>query len=217
MVSVTFIIPVMKERVLKKTWQRVTAQLDWRHKWIFGGELNFIEQTTDKQGGVPRHMTQVPLEWHQCRDVHLNVADPWLMNPAQRLRGSLKFSWTNARENPMELIACRLDRLYIPMDWLDRVESYSIVRGTRQSEHAPYVMNLDMSNGEAAFNQCGLDLWRVNTSLLQEDGMKKRIQEIWTQQQQETRRGGVAKLLRCLDLTRKLLRQAGKDSAKRRR
>lgn len=52
-------------RERRLTWARACSQLDVRYRWVFGGDLNFIEQSADKQGGVPRHFTSVSMEWHE--------------------------------------------------------------------------------------------------------------------------------------------------------
>lgn len=114
------------ERERKALWCRLQAQLDVRLKWIMGGDYNFIEETTDKFGGVPPHVKHVSLEWHDIRDLHLLICDPWVLHPAQRRRGSLRFSWTNERDNPTDLIGCRLDRIYVPLSWVENVVQYGL-------------------------------------------------------------------------------------------
>lgn len=46
-------------------WVRVCSQLDVRYRWVFGGDLNFIEQSADKQGGVFRYFISVFMEWYE--------------------------------------------------------------------------------------------------------------------------------------------------------
>lgn len=113
-------------RERKELWGRMQTQLDPAYKWMVGGDLNFIEELTDKSGGIPPELKHVSVVWHDLRDIQLLVYDPWVIMPAQKKRGSLRVSWTNQRENLVELIGCRPDRIYIPMGCVDRgvLESY---------------------------------------------------------------------------------------------
>lgn len=79
-------------RERKALWRRLQEQLDFRYKWIVGGDYNFIEETSDKFGGIPPHMRHVSIEWHDFRDLHMLMYDLWIVHPAQRRHGSLKFS-----------------------------------------------------------------------------------------------------------------------------
>lgn len=79
------------ERSKKQTWQRMQAYLETNIPWTIEGDFNFVEDTADKLGGIPAHLKHVSLDWHDLRDLQLLVCDPWVTNPAQRKKGSLKY------------------------------------------------------------------------------------------------------------------------------
>lgn len=60
-----------------------------------------------------------------------------------------------------------------------------------------------------------MKLWRVNTSLLAEEGMLDKIKLIWETQQQEQGRGGIPKPLRALEDTQVFLHRFGREQAKK--
>lgn len=163
----------------KELWVRIQGQLDPALKWILGGDLKFMEEMTDKFGGLLPELKHVSMEWHDLRDFQLMLCDPWTVMLAQRKRGSLRFSWTNERDNRVELIGCRLDRIYIPMAWADRVVEYGLLPGTALVDHVPAFLTLDLST-KATLGNSSYVVRRINESLLKEEGVLEAIKNIWT-------------------------------------
>lgn len=205
-------------RERKALWRRLQVQLDFRVKWLTGGDHNFIEESSDKFGGVPPYIRHVSMEWHDFRDLHMLMCDPWVVHPAQRRRGSLQFSWTNEREKAAALIGCRLDRIYVPLAWVEHVVEYGRFTGTDLSDHAPAYLNLDLAETQSSTpSGQGYKIWRINESLLSEEGVQEKIESIWKEQLAAPNKGGISELLGSLDETRRLLREEGKRVAAKRR
>lgn len=87
-------------------------------------------------------MTQVPMEWHELRDLIMRVGDPCIELPARKRMDSLNFSCNNDKSDTTKRTASRLDRLYVPTDWYAKVDSYGIISVTKLSDHAPVFLNL---------------------------------------------------------------------------
>lgn len=129
------------------TWSRMQDLLDCQYRWFIGGDFNFIEAAIDWLGRDEESSTHVPVSWHSLRDIHLHLGDPWVFNPAQRQQGSLIYSWNNGSLDASAYNASRLDRIYLSLDWMDRVEQYGIIGGTLQSDHAPYFQTIELARG----------------------------------------------------------------------
>lgn len=70
----------------------------------------------------------------------LVVGDPWILNPTTRAPGSLDFSWCNKREE--HTILSRIDRAYLPLDWIGRVRKMEILADSFQSDHYLFLVEL---------------------------------------------------------------------------
>lgn len=192
-------------------WRRLQGQLDFQVTWLVGGDYNFVEETSDKFGGVPPHIRHVWMEWHGFRDLHMLMCDPWVVHPAQQRRGSLQFSWTNEREIVADRVGCGLDRIYVPLSWVEHVVEYDCFAGTDPSDHAPAFLNQDLAEGHInSHGSHGYKIWRINESLLAEKNMRNKIGDIWKEQHSATNKGGISKLLRALDETRVFLEVKGR-------
>lgn len=126
---------------LKRMWRKMKEHLDDELEWSFGGDYNFIEDSANKLGSAFKAHTTVSLEWQELRDRVFRLMDPWVTNPAQRRHPTLEFSWNNGSKNPDKFRARRLDRIYIPGGWMQKVTSFGIATATVKSDHSPVVLS----------------------------------------------------------------------------
>lgn len=202
----------------KRLWRRLSAVLDPNIDWFSDGDWNFVELLEDILGGGRAGVTRVPLEWHELRDVCLQAADPWVTLPAHKKRDLLKHSWTNKREGGgEEFRARRLDRWYVPIRWMHKVDSYGIIPTTNLADHASVFLLFNLVDVDPMACQPKLDVWRRNLEHLQDKEVGEKIKGLWQQQEQDLAKRGVAKLLKAMEDTKNLLRRYGAQKAKERR
>lgn len=69
----------------------------------------------------------------------------------------------------------RLDRIYLPNRWKERVVSYGIILGTGQSDHASAVLTVNTKDLVESKKKKG-GTWRLNLSLLSEEGVREQVE-----------------------------------------
>lgn len=53
----------------RHTWERMTTQLAPQYRWFVGGDVNFIVESMDRLGSIPKQSTNVPyVERHPSED-----------------------------------------------------------------------------------------------------------------------------------------------------
>lgn len=68
------------------------------------------------------------------------VGDPWVLKPQCISKSSPDYTWQNKCEK--KPIWQRLDRFYLPVQWMPRVRQAAIVVGPFKSDHFPVVMDV---------------------------------------------------------------------------
>lgn len=114
-------------------------ELDSSFPWTIGGDPNFIECRQDKQGGTRfRHAEED--NWMELRDMEFAVGDPWILKPKCVTAASPHYTVRNKRE--VAPVWQKLDRFYVPVQWMPRVARAEIHVGAFKSDH--YLVSLEL-------------------------------------------------------------------------
>lgn len=194
----------------------MVAALDSSFPSIFGGDWNFIERRKDKQGGT-QFAHKEEDSWTEAIDMEWGVEDPWILKPRSVTKGSPEFTWQNKREK--QPVWQRLDRFYIPVQWMSRVRRMTIQTGAFRSDHFPLTMDLALWQVDLREHRSSaMRFFRINMDVAKsETGMAgvKDILQKWGEDQHEY--SPLKRLEMVLIECRSFLRELGKDFAKQQR
>lgn len=150
-------------------------------------------------------------------DMWLGVGDPWLLNPSARAHGSLDFSWCNKREEGKVL--SRIDRAYLPLDWIGRVRSMEIMGGSFESDHYPFILELSLgSNVAGEQSKRNMSFFRLNWAVVTSAARTAGVKDIlgkWCKGMEEY--SPLKKLELALEEVKRFLWALGKEMAAERR
>lgn len=184
--------------------------------WILGGDWNFVELRADKQGGL-RFSHKEEDMWLEMRDMELAVGDPWGLKPQCIHKGSPHHTWQNkCKAKPLWQ---RLDRFYLPVQWMPRVKKVEIQVGAYKSDHLPVTLDLVMRAEDMQEHQGNaMRFFRVNMDVARSETGSAGVRNILARwKEKDVEDGALKKLEGALVGCRSFLRQPGKDWAAQRR
>ena len=148
----------------RKLREHLHNEVKKEHKLIIGGDFNLImNPTKDKQGGrlnrndAAREILNNLLEDH-------DLIDAW--RAKNRFRQEFTF------EQPSKGVRCRLDMWFIPADWLQMTRNCKIVPSVKTDHKA-----VEMTIKGKLYTPRGPGIWKLNTTVLQEENYRKIIEE----------------------------------------
>lgn len=198
-----------------KIWRRMLAVLDTSFPWIFGGDWNFMERWKDKQGGM-RFCHKEEDIWLEARDMEWAMGDLWVLKPQCTTKSSPNYTLQNKCEK--KPIWQRLDRFYLPMQWMPRVMQAAVVVGPFKSDHFPVVMDVALRADIREHTSNALRFFRVNLDVASSETGKAGVWDILRKRSEaEGEKGPLVKLEKALTECKSFLRELGKEWAKQRR
>ncbi|KAL3677769.1 hypothetical protein R1sor_020725 [Riccia sorocarpa] len=110
----------------------------------------------------------------------------------------------------------RLDRIYLSEEILEKQEVYEILSHSSESDHAPVRMRLSEERGA----KVEIARYRMNTSLLRDEGFRAEIMDQWRATETKSREKGdqpARTLKKCLRKLNKTVKMKGKQLAREKR
>lgn len=145
------------------------------------------------------------------------VGDPWVLRPKCVTKSSPGYTWQNKCEK--RPIWQRLDRFHLPVQWMPRVGSTTVLVGPYKSDHLPVKVDLALREEDVREHRSSaLRFFRVNQDVARSETGAAGVRDIlkkWSAS--ETEGDALRKLEKALGECRTFLRELGKEMAKQRR